>query len=35
MGINLGIIEAGNGKEAYDYLMSDDNKGGRAWLTFS
>ena len=27
MGINLGIIEAGNGKEAYDYLMSDDNKG--------
>lgn len=27
MGINLGIIEAENGKEAYDYLMSDDNKG--------
>lgn len=26
MGINLGIIEAGNGKEAYDYLMSDNNK---------
>lgn len=22
MGINLGIIEAENGKEAYDYLMS-------------
>lgn len=27
MGINLGVIEAENGKEAYDYLMSDDNKG--------
>ena len=27
MGINLGIIEAENGKEAYDYLMSDNNKG--------
>ena len=27
MGINLGIIEAENGKEAYDYLMSDGNKG--------
>lgn len=27
MGINLGIIEAENGREAYDYIISDNNKG--------
>ena len=27
MGVNLGIIEAENGREAYDYIISDNNKG--------